>query len=727
MLGLTGLDVIGKGIVDLDGLEYAMNLQSLYAPSNQITDIQALSGLVNLQWIELQNNRITNISPLAKLTNLSVLYLIGNRINDMSPLAGLTHLIGLTLGGNQISDISPLSGLTSLQTLSLYDNQITDIEPLSGLKDLQAIYLSSNQITDIGPLSSLTNLRMINLASNRIVNLEALSGLTNLEQLELQCNRIPIADISPLGRLTNLSWLDLSYDQITDISPLSDLTNLQRLRLTNNQITDIQALSGLTKLQELWLYYNQISDIGPLSALTKLQELNLSGNWIWSIEPLSAMTNLALLDLGANPLNREAYDLYIPLIQANNRGITLYCDPCPTCYRLVISSTRGGSVTRPGEGSLGYDRGQTVELEAAPEANFHLTRWTGTAVDAGKVADPNSLRTTVTVDGDYTLKATFLSVLDILHVDDNTPSDPGPNDPNVGDPNEDGTAQHPFDSIQEAIDAARNAATVLVCDGTYRENLDLLGKSVAVEGLWLADAGGVTPPVLEGVGNGPVVQFVNGEDANCRLMGLVVTSAPGAKATAIACKDSSPTIAHCIIAGNRAPEAGAVMLFENSRGMLANCTIVGNIAYLPVLTCKDSPNLTVINSIVWGNTGQGIRAGSGKLPAVVYSDVQEVMVGTGNLSTDPLFADNGRWDDNGTPDDASDDVWVMGDYHLMSTNGRFSPADATWHVDTVYSPCIDAGDPSAACAAEPSPNDSRINMGAYGGTAEASKSYRGEP
>ena len=42
--------------------------------------------------------------------------------------------------------------------------------------------------------------------------------------------------------------------------------------------------------------------------------------------------------------------------------------------------------------------------------------------------------------------------------------------------------------------------------------------------------------------------------------------------------------------------------------------------------------------------------------------------------------------------------------------------------DEVTSPCIDAGNPGCPVGDETSPNGNRINMGAYGGTAEASKS-----
>jgi hypothetical protein len=73
-------------------------------------------------------------------------------------------------------------------------------------------------------------------------------------------------------------------------------------------------------------------------------------------------------------------------------------------------------------------------------------------------------------------------------------------------------------------------------------------------------------------------------------------------------------------------------------------------------------------------------------------------------------------------DDPSDDFWVEGDCHLKSQAGRWDPVARLWVQDEVTSPCIDAGDPATPAGDEPQPNGGRINMGAYGGTAEASKS-----
>ena len=60
------------------------------------------------------------------------------------------------------------------------------------------------------------------------------------------------------------------------------------------------------------------------------------------------------------------------------------------------------------------------------------------------------------------------------------------------------------------------------------------------------------------------------------------------------------------------------------------------------------------------------------------------------------------------------------DVHLKSVGGRWN--GSAWVKDDAMSPAIDAGDPASDCANELAPNGGRINLGAYGNTAKASKS-----
>jgi hypothetical protein len=115
------------------------------------------------------------------------------------------------------------------------------------------------------------------------------------------------------------------------------------------------------------------------------------------------------------------------------------------------------------------------------------------------------------------------------------------------------------------------------------------------------------------------------------------------------------------------------------------------------------------------------------LSAVSYVDIQGGWPGTGNLDADPVFVVPGYWADGphlAQPVDPREPtaVWVPGDYHLTSKVGRWDSGHGVWVEDVVTSPCIDAGDPASPAGQEPQPNGSRVNMGAYGGTSQASKS-----
>jgi hypothetical protein len=75
--------------------------------------------------------------------------------------------------------------------------------------------------------------------------------------------------------------------------------------------------------------------------------------------------------------------------------------------KLTVSASAGGTVTTPGIGDFNYPDGNNASIVASANANYHFVNWTGTAVTAGKVADPNSATTTVTMDANYAVQANF--------------------------------------------------------------------------------------------------------------------------------------------------------------------------------------------------------------------------------------------------------------------------------------------------------------------------------
>ncbi|MHC4744069.1 MAG: hypothetical protein ACYS8Z_19295, partial [Planctomycetota bacterium] len=201
-------------------------------------------------------------------------------------------------------------------------------------------------------------------------------------------------------------------------------------------------------------------------------------------------------------------------------------------------------------------------------------------------------------------------------------------------------------------------------------------------------------------------------------------------------------LVNCLFAGNVAKgSGGGIFISPSGERALINCTFAGNRALIGRALASGSHNehissIGLANCILW-NGGDEIAVYDGSATTIAYTNLQggqasiydpcnTVVWGSGNIDIDPCFADPGYWDLNGTPDDANDDSWVDGDYHLKSQSGRYDGNDGRWTMDDVTSACIDAGDPMSPIGTEPFPNGGIVNMGAHGGASEASKSYFGK-
>jgi predicted outer membrane repeat protein len=195
---------------------------------------------------------------------------------------------------------------------------------------------------------------------------------------------------------------------------------------------------------------------------------------------------------------------------------------------------------------------------------------------------------------------------------------------------------------------------------------------------------------------------------NCQFIGNFAISAGGMFNDAA----TDANITGCLFSGNTAENYGGG-IYNSETGnspRIINCTLIGNSAGSEGggMYNYQSGSPTVTNCILWGNTapsGPQIYNDGASSAACTYSNVQGAYSGTGNIDVDPCFADP-----------------CNGDFRLKSEGGRWDPNSETWVLDDVTSPCIDAGDWRSPICDEPYPNGGKINMGAYGGTAEAGKS-----
>lgn len=104
-------------------------------------DLRSLEGELDLSGREL-----TELNGLEYCTGLSVLNLAGNTLDRITELSALTHLRELYLEDNDISDLSPLAGLEGLEILDLSGNDIDDISPLVKLPGLKFVDIRRNPL-----------------------------------------------------------------------------------------------------------------------------------------------------------------------------------------------------------------------------------------------------------------------------------------------------------------------------------------------------------------------------------------------------------------------------------------------------------------------------------------------------------------------------------------------------------------------------------------------------
>jgi parallel beta-helix repeat protein/predicted outer membrane repeat protein len=222
----------------------------------------------------------------------------------------------------------------------------------------------------------------------------------------------------------------------------------------------------------------------------------------------------------------------------------------------------------------------------------------------------------------------------------------------------------------------------------------------------------------------------------------------------IYCQSSAPRLRNCVIAGNLANRGyggdGSALYLEQSNVLMENCTIAENVsaqrsyyytAYGSAIWCETS-SLQIVNSILWNPPLPNQVMGNDSSVRIRYSDVQSntqpmpgLALETGCIAVDPCFVAPGGWDADPLYGAGH---WTQGDYHLKSAGWRWIPYlshGAHWVWDGQTSRCIDAGSPGDALGDEPitisgDPAQEwginlRVDMGAYGGTAEASMAPRG--
>ena len=125
------------------------NLREAVREHLQLTNDEPLTqqSMESLDKLIIQGRGIWDITGLEFAINLKVLFIFGDPLKNLNPIANL-KLTVLNAGGCGITDVSPLKNMTTLEKLYLHNNLITDVTPLLNLVNLKELSLLGNPISD---------------------------------------------------------------------------------------------------------------------------------------------------------------------------------------------------------------------------------------------------------------------------------------------------------------------------------------------------------------------------------------------------------------------------------------------------------------------------------------------------------------------------------------------------------------------------------------------------
>uniref|UniRef100_A0AC34RK44 Leucine rich repeat protein n=1 Tax=Panagrolaimus sp. JU765 TaxID=591449 RepID=A0AC34RK44_9BILA len=181
------------------------------------------------------------------------------------------------LGVSKISERQLKNSVDSAKVLSinLSHNKFVSLDFLKLFTNCHTVDASNNQLKRLLYFAFLKRtLKHLNVSHNRITDVERfLSFMTQLDFLDLSFNSLSV--FPSINDLQKLSILDLSNNQITHLPPLKSLLNLKTLKMNSNNVTTLNTLSNAlpTSLITFEIAENQIQDLTEVSYLKNLPNL----------------------------------------------------------------------------------------------------------------------------------------------------------------------------------------------------------------------------------------------------------------------------------------------------------------------------------------------------------------------------------------------------------------------------------------------------------------------
>lgn len=326
-------------IIDDFSFQPLTTLESLVLQKTAIREIttQTFTGLTSLKELDLSWSSCVSLKTITNETFVSLaasplrkLNLTGAAVVQISPggFSTLKNLTVLLLDSNFIKQVltgREFEGLGQLEEIHMslnYQKVLLSSASFAAVPRLKVLTLgkslnSTALNVDPSPFSHLVNLTFLDLSNNNIANIRRtlLKGLVNLKVLHLQHN--------------NLARLWKNNNVGGPVMFLQDTLKLKTLLMDSNGLDEIPAgaLRGLRELRELSLGNNLLNSLRPsvFDDLTSLRALFLQKNVITAVRPevfKTPLSNLSLLVMGKNPYDCTCESILWYATWLNNTNTT---------------------------------------------------------------------------------------------------------------------------------------------------------------------------------------------------------------------------------------------------------------------------------------------------------------------------------------------------------------------------------------------------------------------
>ncbi|KAG0555704.1 hypothetical protein KC19_12G188700 [Ceratodon purpureus] len=234
------------------------------------------TNLSHVTEMNVMNNGLTGQIPpaLGRFGNLKLFLVNNNDLTGELPpeLGNLTNMTRFQIDVNRLSGRIPpqFGNLTNVKHLHMNNNSLNGTIPvdLSRCGKLNHLILDHNQFSGPLPpaLANIPGLTIIQLDNNPIGSPLPLSwaGISSL--LKLSLRNCSITQTTPeLGSLPNLTFIDMSYNNLTGVLPSNISSHVITLAFSNNQLEGIvpTQYAALNEIQNLDVSNNKLNGSIP--------------------------------------------------------------------------------------------------------------------------------------------------------------------------------------------------------------------------------------------------------------------------------------------------------------------------------------------------------------------------------------------------------------------------------------------------------------------------------